>query len=70
MSETETEEKIFYFSAEIGLSSSIPTYSGGLGVLAGDHVKAAADKEIPIVGITLLYRHCLLYTSPSPRDRG
>ena len=57
MSENETKEKIFYFSAEIGLSSSIPTYSGGLGVLAGDHVKAAADKEIPIVGITLLYRH-------------
>lgn len=57
MSETEAERKIFYFSAEIGLSSSIPTYSGGLGVLAGDHVKAAADKELPIVGITLLYRH-------------
>ena len=57
MSKSETEKKIFYFSAEIGLSSSIPTYSGGLGVLAGDHVKAAADKEIPIVGITLLYRH-------------
>lgn len=48
---------IFYFSAEIGLSSSIPTYSGGLGVLAGDHVKAAADTKIPVVGMTLLYRH-------------
>ncbi len=48
---------IFYFSAEIGLSSSIPTYSGGLGVLAGDHVKAAADTQIPVIGMTLLYRH-------------
>ena len=48
---------IFYFSAEIGLSSSIPTYSGGLGVLAGDHVKAAADTKVPVVGMTLLYRH-------------
>ncbi|MCK5688949.1 alpha-glucan family phosphorylase, partial [Myxococcota bacterium] len=45
-----------YFSAEIGFSSDIPTYSGGLGVLAGDHLKAAADKCIPMVGITLLYR--------------
>ena len=45
-----------YFSAEIGFSSSIPTYSGGLGVLAGDHLKAAADAGFPLVGITLLYR--------------
>ena len=52
-----SDSNIFYFSAEIGLSSSIPTYSGGLGVLAGDHVKAAADTKIPVVGITLLYRH-------------
>ncbi len=50
-------ETICYFSAEIGLSSSLPTYSGGLGVLAGDHLKAGADLGIPIVGITLLYRH-------------
>ena len=49
--------QIAYFSAEIGFSSSIPTYSGGLGVLAGDHLKAAADANMPLVGITLLYRH-------------
>ena len=52
-----SDSNIFYFSAEIGLSSSIPTYSGGLGVLAGDHVKAAADTKIPVIGMTLLYRH-------------
>ena len=58
-----------YLTAEIGLWSELHTYSGGLGVLAGDHVKSAADAEIDLVGITLLYRDCLLYTSPSPRDR-
>ena len=47
---------IGYFTAEIGLWSELHTYSGGLGVLAGDHVKSAADGEIPLVGITLLYR--------------
>src|SRR5205823_3757250 len=45
-----------YFSAEIGFSTHIPTYSGGLGILAGDHLKAAADAHLPIVGVTLLYR--------------
>ena len=45
-----------YFTAEIGLWSELHTYSGGLGVLAGDHVKSAADAEIPLVGVTLVYR--------------
>lgn len=45
-----------YFTAEIGLWSELHTYSGGLGVLAGDHVKSAADAELNLVGITLLYR--------------
>ncbi len=45
-----------YFTAEIGLWSDLKTYSGGLGVLAGDHVKSAADAGIPLVGVTLLYR--------------
>ena len=45
-----------YFTAEIGLWSELHTYSGGLGVLAGDHVKSAADAEIDLIGITLLYR--------------
>lgn len=45
-----------YVTAEIGLSTAIPTYSGGLGVLAGDHVKAAADLGLPLVGVTLFYK--------------
>jgi starch phosphorylase len=47
---------IAYFSMEVGLESSMPTYSGGLGVLAGDTLKAAADLSIPLVGVTLLHR--------------
>ena len=47
---------IAYFSAEIGISSSLPTYSGGLGVLAGDHIKAAGDLGLNMCAITLLYR--------------
>ena len=48
--------KIAYFSMEIGFDSRIPTYSGGLGVLAGDLLRSAADMEVPIIGITLLYK--------------
>ena len=48
--------EIAYFSAEIGVSSSLPTYSGGLGVLAGDHIKAAGDIGLKMCAITLLYR--------------
>ncbi len=48
--------KIAYFSAEIGISSGLPTYSGGLGVLAGDHIKAAADAGIQLCAVTLLYK--------------
>lgn len=47
---------IAYFSMEVGLESGMPTYSGGLGVLAGDTLKAAADLSIPLVGVTLLHR--------------
>jgi starch phosphorylase len=47
---------IAYFSMEIGLHSEIPTYSGGLGVLAGDTLRAAADLELPLVGVTLVCR--------------
>src|SRR5947208_13489106 len=46
---------VAYFSAEFGLHESIPIYSGGLGVLAGDHIKSASDLDIPIVGIGLFY---------------
>ena len=48
--------EIAYFSAEIGVSSELPTYSGGLGVLAGDHIKSAADIGLSMVAVTLLYR--------------
>ena len=44
-----------YFSAEFGLHESLPIYSGGLGVLAGDHLKSAADLGVPLVGVGLLY---------------
>lgn len=47
---------VAYFSMEIGLKESIPTYSGGLGVLAGDILKSAADLGVPLVAATLLYR--------------
>jgi len=47
---------IAYFSMEIGLDSAMPTYSGGLGILAGDSLRAAADLHLPMVGVTLLHR--------------
>ena len=49
-------ETIAYFSMEIALSEALPTYSGGLGVLAGDTVRSAADGEVPMVGVSLVHR--------------
>ena len=46
---------VAYFSAEFGIHESLPIYSGGLGVLAGDHVKSASDLDIPLIGIGLFY---------------
>ena len=46
---------VAYFSAEFGLHESVPIYSGGLGILAGDHIKSASDLDIPLVGIGLFY---------------
>jgi len=46
---------VAYFSAEFGIHESLPVYSGGLGVLAGDHIKSASDLAIPLVGIGLFY---------------
>jgi len=46
---------VAYFSAEFGLHESFPIYSGGLGVLAGDHIKSASDLDIPLVGVGLFY---------------
>ncbi len=48
---------VAYFSAEFGIHESVPIYSGGLGVLAGDHIKSASDLDIPLVGIGLFYGH-------------
>jgi starch phosphorylase len=48
---------VAYFSAEFGLHESIPVYSGGLGVLAGDHIKSASDLDIPLIGIGIFYSH-------------
>ncbi|HET6371631.1 MAG TPA: alpha-glucan family phosphorylase [Nitrospiria bacterium] len=50
------ESRIAYFSMEIAIRSDIPTYSGGLGVLAGDTVRSAADLELPMVGVSLVSR--------------
>jgi len=47
---------VAYFSAEFGLHRALPIYSGGLGVLAGDHTKEASDMGLPLVGVSLLYR--------------
>ncbi len=48
--------KVAYFSMEVALAPQIPTYSGGLGVLAGDTLRSAADLGVPMVGVTLMYR--------------
>lgn len=50
------QQKIAYFSMEIALDSAMPTYSGGLGVLAGDTLRSAADMRVPIVAVSLLHR--------------
>jgi starch phosphorylase len=56
MNTTTSNTTVAYFSMEIALESSIPTYSGGLGVLAGDTLRSFADLAVPVVGITLLHR--------------
>src|SRR5438477_11570057 len=47
---------VAYFSAEFGFHESVPNYSGGLGILAGDHCKSARDLDVPFVALTLLYK--------------
>ena len=49
-------EAIAYFSMEFGVTEALPNYSGGLGILAGDHLKSASDLGAPIIGVGLLYR--------------
>lgn len=53
----DAEVSIAYFSMEFGITQSLPVYSGGLGVLAGDHMKSASDLGVPITGVGLLYTY-------------
>jgi starch phosphorylase len=58
---TEKERSIAYFSMEIALDPRIPTYSGGLGILAGDTLRSCADLKVPVVAVTLLYEKGYFY---------
>jgi starch phosphorylase len=62
----EGKPKIAYFSMEIGIDEHIPTYSGGLGILAGDTLKSCADLNLPIVGVTLLSEKGYFYQELDP----
>ena len=63
-SDLQGKPKIAYFSMEIGIDEHIPTYSGGLGILAGDTIKSCADLNVPVVGVTLLSENGYFYLSP------
>ena len=56
VSSKSTKPAIAYFSAEFGLDECLPIYAGGLGILAGDHLKSASDLGVPVVGVGLLYQ--------------
>ena len=60
------DPEIAYFSMEIALESSFPTYSGGLGILAGDALRSAADMDLPMVGVTLTYKSGYFYQRIGP----
>ncbi|UBU12023.1 alpha-glucan family phosphorylase [Nonomuraea gerenzanensis] len=62
----EAARAIAYFSPEFGIAAALPQYSGGLGILAGDHLKAASDLGVPILAVGLLYRHGYFTQSLSP----
>ncbi len=64
----EQDVLVAYFSMEFGIETKLPIYSGGLGVLAGDHLKAAADLGVPLVGVGLFYRGG--YFTQSVSDEG
>lgn len=57
MSEATSGKSMAYFCAEYGVHNSLPNYSGGLGILAGDHLKSASDLNLPLVAVGLLYRY-------------
>ncbi|MEX2680638.1 MAG: alpha-glucan family phosphorylase [Candidatus Sigynarchaeota archaeon] len=62
-------QKVAYFSMEIALEADVPTYSGGLGVLAGDTIRSAADLQLPMVGVTLTYNAGYFYQMIAPDGR-
>lgn len=62
----ENGRKVAYFSMEIGLVEGMPTYSGGLGILAGDTLMSAADMKVPIVGVSLIHRKGYFFQSLTP----
>jgi glycogen phosphorylase len=53
----ELPRAVAYFSPEFGITPALPQYSGGLGILAGDHLKSGSDLGVPLIGVGLLYRH-------------
>jgi len=61
--------QVAYFSMEFGLSEALPIYSGGLGMLAGDHLKACSDLGVPLVGIGLLYQQGYFRQEISPEGK-
>ena len=61
-------DRIAYFSAEFGLTELLPVYAGGLGVLAGDHLKSASDLAIPLIGVGLFYREGYFRQSLDPHE--
>ena len=63
---TDAPRMVAYFSPEFGVSEALPQYSGGLGVLAGDHLKAASDLGVPLVGVGLFYKAGYFAQSISP----
>jgi len=61
--------RVAYFSMEIGLESGMPTYAGGLGVLAGDTIRSAADLDVPMVAVSLLHRRGYFFQRVDPLGR-
>src|SRR6266542_2255168 len=67
--EMDDDRKIAYFSMEVALEAGMPTYSGGLGVLAGDTIRSAADLKVPMVAVTLIHRKGYFRQKLDPNGR-
>jgi starch phosphorylase len=63
------DPKVAYFSMKIGVKSDVPTYSGGLGVLAGDVIRSSADLRIPLVAVTLISKKGYVKQEITPEGR-